>query len=190
MSDLYDECPDDAYLDYPMMCSGRVTEMKEAKMDEKMKERFWIKVDKRIPDGCWEWKGAILKNGYGRFWDGERNVLAHRFVYELCIHRITEKQHLDHICSNRGCVNPSHLQVLSNRENILKGNGPTAKNFRKTLCKRGHILTAGKFKQNGEWRICLECAKETRRKWLRNNRETAREATRKWRANKRIALSQ
>ena len=158
-------------------------------MNDKIKESFLVKIDKQSPNECWEWKAAKLRNGYGRFWDGKNNVLAHRFSYKTFIIPISEDQHLDHICCNRGCVNPDHLQILTNKENVLKGNGPTAKNLRKTICKRGHILTSGKFKQNSEWRICLECARETRRKWLKNNRETARGATRRWRINKRIALS-
>jgi len=89
--------------------------------------RFWSKVDKT--DGCWNWTAAIL-NGYGRFgvWrDGkQRSGLAHRVSYELAGQSIPQGMFLDHICRNRACVNPAHLRVVNNKQNLENHGGPTA----------------------------------------------------------------
>lgn len=75
-------------------------------------ERFWLKVDKRGPDDCWEWKaGRCL--GYGQFWNNVRDMPAHRFAYEAVVGPIPEGLTLDHLCRNKGCVNPAHLEPVT-----------------------------------------------------------------------------
>lgn len=98
--------------------------------------------DAKVENPCWEWQGHINPRGYGvRSWNigGKKvNKFAHRLIYEATVGNIPEGLVIDHLCRNHACVNPTHLEVVSNRENILRGIGATAENARKTLCKNGH----------------------------------------------------
>ena len=80
---------------------------------ERTLARFWAKVNKT--DGCWEWSGAINTGGYGSFWNGIREVKAHRFAYELLCEQIRDGLTLDHLCRNRSCVNPAHLEPVTGK---------------------------------------------------------------------------
>ena len=101
-------------------------------------ERFWAKV-KKLENGCWEWIGALLASGYGQFaLRHNQNVSAHRISYEWENGAIPEELQLDHLCRNRKCVNPEHLQPVTKRDNILRGVGFGAKNSQKTHCPKGH----------------------------------------------------
>lgn len=85
-------------------------------------ERFWPKVNKT--DTCWLWEGQILANGYGRFWDGERQVVAHRFAYELVVGPIPTGLQIDHVaergCTSKACVRPEHLEPVTQSVNLLR----------------------------------------------------------------------
>lgn len=106
---------------------------------------------------CWNWQGS-LDNGYGRlYWNGKKSR-AHRWFYEQRFGNLPEWNHkgdpeIDHICRNRACVNPEHLRLVSPKENVLAGIGPTAVNARKTTCKYGHPLVP----DNRGHRKCVEC---------------------------------
>ncbi len=108
-------------------------------------KRFWEKVDRRGPDECWEWTASVKPNGYGQFSvvrDGKwLKSYAHRYSYELIVGPIPEGLQLDHLCRNKACVNPNHLEPVTNRENQIRGNGVGGLNFRKTHCKHGHEFT-------------------------------------------------
>jgi hypothetical protein len=107
-------------------------------------ERFWPKVDKTSsPDGCWLWTAALSQAGYGAFGAERVNgrnrfVHAHRFAYELLVGPIPEGLQLDHLCRNRACCNPAHLEPVTLRENLMRGNTVAARNSIKTHCKHGH----------------------------------------------------
>jgi HNH endonuclease len=102
---------------------------------EDAKEQFPIQLDE---NGCWLWRGAKTKDGYG-YWTGTGTLFfAHRQMFKAAKGSIKPGIHLDHLCRNRGCVNPDHLEPVLSRENVLRGNGPSAINARKTHCKRGH----------------------------------------------------
>lgn len=103
--------------------------------------RFWRKVDKNGPNGCWEWTAALKSSGYPNFWDGTRNVPGHRFSYELLVGPIPEGLNIDHLCRNPLCVNPAHLEPVTQRENVLRGVGFAATNAQMTHCIRGHEFT-------------------------------------------------
>jgi len=118
-------------------------------------ERFWEKV--RKSDGCWEWLAYKNSDGYGTFRVDGRMVLAHRWAYEHLVGPIPPELECDHRCRNRACVNPAHLQLVSHKENVLRGVGPAAQHARKTVCKNGHPLIA-----TGARRRCLTCDSERR----------------------------
>lgn len=84
-------------------------------------ERFWSKVDRDGgPDCCWPWLAARA-NGYGKFYVDGRMVRAHRFAYELLVGPIPEGLVLDHLCAVTFCVNPAHLEPVTQRENARRG---------------------------------------------------------------------
>lgn len=117
----------------------------------------------RIDDSCWRWKGFIHKNGYGAFQDFRRSALAHRFSYMNLVGPIPKGLTIDHLCRTNDCVNPLHMELVSHRENIMRGNGEAYKNSIKTHCKRGHSLSGYNLKPNGEKRSCRTCHNLTNR---------------------------
>ena len=133
-------------------------------------ERFWLLVSKEGPDECWEWRGCKQK-GYGLFGADGRRYVAHRWLYESIHGPLTgdvSLVQLDHLCRNRGCVNPAHLEPVTRKENILRGEAPSAKNARKTHCKRGHPLSGPNLViklsgANPSYRACRICLRSTER---------------------------
>ena len=134
-------------------------------------ERFWSKVDKS--GSCWRWTAAIL-NGYGRFgvWrDGkQRSGLAHRVAYELSGRDIPDGMFLDHACRNRACVNPAHLRVVNNKQNLENHGGATVKSstgvrgvywhspsrkWRATATSNGRSYSAGYFETIAEAEVAV-----------------------------------
>jgi len=119
-------------------------------------ERFASKI--KINNSCWEWLGRLDRDGYGQFDTGGKPVKAHRWIYEFYYGSI-DKRTIDHLCRNRKCVNPFHLELVELKINLLRGNGPTAINARKTHCKRGHEFTTQNTyidkKHGRSCRICL-----------------------------------
>ncbi len=123
-----------------------------------LEERFWAKVDKSDPDGCWEWTGSKDVTGYGRIGFRGKTPLAHRVAWYL-EYGEWPKETIDHrVCSNPSCVRVSHMEDVSLRKNILRGENPPAQNARKTHCIRGHPFSGDNLYRhtNGgrECRIC------------------------------------
>lgn len=120
-------------------------------------ERFWSRV--RQTDSCWEWAGAHTAAGYTCFSIGRKSMTAHRFAYELLVGPIPEGLQLDHLCRNRGCVRPSHMEPVTIRENVLRGVGFTARYARATHCIHGHEFTPENtyLFPNGRGRSCRTC---------------------------------
>ena len=107
-----------------------------------MEQRFWSKVKPPLGIGeCWEWMAGRFAQGYGEFKFNGRMIKAHRLAYELLYGLIPEGKVIDHLCRNRGCVNPYHLEPVTFHENILRGEGVAAREARQTHCKYGHELT-------------------------------------------------
>ena len=106
----------------------------------KLKQKFWAKVVVK-ENGCWEWIGANNGKGYGQFWDGTKLVTAHGFAYGLLRGSIPEGLEPDHLCRNKKCVNPAHIEPVTRSENTRRGIGPTLageKQRQKTHCPHGH----------------------------------------------------
>lgn len=125
-------------------------------------KRFWEKVDKTPT--CWKWKGSLGKKGYGRFRVGDRTEMAHRVAYELIVGAVPQGKTLDHLCRVRGCVNPAHLEAVSNAENVLRGVGPPAINAKRTHCVHGHEFSdANTYVHKGR-RFCSQCSRDRLKK--------------------------
>jgi hypothetical protein len=111
--------------------------------------------------GCWEWIGALDSKGYSSFFDGQRIMGGHRFVYELHHGEMPEGLVTDHKCRRRSCINPDHLEAVTQRENTLRSPiSPAAINARKTHCLRGHELAGNNlydFPSMPGRRICRTC---------------------------------
>jgi len=128
-------------------------------------ERFWNKVNKDGPNGCWEWT-ACKKTGTGYglfFWyvDGKRfGTNAHRVSYELLVGPIADGLQIDHLCRNTSCVNPAHLEAVTPRVNVLRSTSFAAENAQKTQCPKGHEFDMV-VASTGE-RACRTCRNATK----------------------------
>ena len=139
------------------------------KLDSDGLVRFMEKVEK-LPDGCWIWNGAKEHRGYGFFWFGRRQTGAHRWAYQKLKRPIGFGLVIDHLCRNISCVNPEHMDVVSVRENVLRGVGITATHAKKTHCMRGHEFTTTNTYWTKKGRHCKECMKIRRKAGLRTTR--------------------
>lgn len=102
-------------------------------------ERFWAKVDFDADGGCWNWEANRQAAGYGHFAPKHgTHALAHRLSYELLVGPIPDGLQIDHLCRNKSCVNPSHLEPVTAQVNMLRAPTLAAVNAAKTSCPRGH----------------------------------------------------
>lgn len=144
-----------------------------------VRERFWSKVEKT--ESCWFWTDA-LSHGYGTFWNGERSVRVHRYAWEELRGEIPKGLVIDHLCRNRHCVNPDHLEPVTDRVNVLRGVGITAINATKTHCIHGHEFTRENTrmvpgKSDIPERLCVLCRRESQHQFdLRRRDKPERKA--------------
>ncbi len=146
---------------------------------DRVRARFWSKVDRTGPapmarpdlGGCWIWTGATVKGGYGTFRVQGRPVSAYGFAHSLLIGPPPPGLVPDHLCKVTGCVKvvaddrgPAHIEWVTVRENILRGDGPTAINARKTHCIHGHEFTPeNTYVAASGRRSCRACHNRTMR---------------------------
>ncbi len=128
----------------------------------------------RLSD-CIEWIGARTSGGYGKFWSQGKCVPAHRWSYRLLVGEIPKGLELDHLCRNRSCVNPLHLEPVTRTENVRRGVSGivnAARKLAQTSCPSGHPYAGENLKIVGGYRRCRECANQHLREWrARKKRE-------------------
>lgn len=132
--------------------------------------RFWEKVDTSAgPDGCWYWEGYCNDSGYGIVTREGKRIRAHRLAYADVYGEIPAGMELDHTCHNgsgcnannscthRRCVNPNHLEPVTHKENVRRGESPSGYRSRATRCVHGHEFTQDNTRFRGDHRQCREC---------------------------------
>ena len=132
-----------------------------------LEERFNNKVE-ILESGCWRWKGALADPGYGKIGLGGREtgeILAHRYSYIKAKGFIWPGNEIDHLCRNRWCVNPDHLEQVTHQENVRRGSAPSILITKSRTCGKGHPRTPENIywrkDRPGKWN-CTECRRERR----------------------------
>jgi hypothetical protein len=121
------------------------------------KRRFLSFLEMKPNCGCWFWMGAVSK-GYGNFSIKAEGFQAHRVSFHLFNGPLLQGLQIDHLCRNKLCVRPDHLEQVSARENTLRGRGPSAINAKRTNCNFGHALSGDNLlmRKDGS-RRCKKC---------------------------------
>jgi len=130
-------------------------------------EAFWALVEKSADGECWHWAGRIVPSGYGSFRSGGHLLTAHRVAYTLSTGPIPDGLSLDHLCRNRACVNPAHLEPVSNQENVRRGLR-SALHVPASTCTKGHSIEGDNAMptKNGYPR-CRQCNRDYMRQYMR-----------------------
>ncbi len=111
--------------------------------------------------GCWLWSGATTTAGYANLnLGGGKYGPAHRVTFEHFRAEVKSGLELDHLCRVRSCVNPWHLEAVTHRENLFRGEGTTMTAHKLQICKRGHSLADAHRDSRGRVRNCRTCRRE------------------------------
>jgi len=148
------------------LCGFLKIEYARGKLD--FRKRFWAKV--RKTKTCWTWQGSCTRGGYGQFGLSRKVVYAHRVAFAIKHKRFLDPDKvLDHLCQNRICVNPDHLDEVTMRENLRRG---SKFNGNKTHCKNGHLYSANNlYNTKNGWRVCRKCRLDTVKRWQGKQKE-------------------
>lgn len=138
---------------------------------DKIKDRFYSKILKT--ESCWIWQASQNDQGYGMFWLNGRHVRAHRVAYMLANGGLDESLVIDHLCSNTLCVNPKHLEQVTQAENVRRGLSGKINNRQKekTQCPRGHEYS--RINKNGH-RLCGKCRSEQEMRYRKRKLDTSK----------------
>ena len=147
------------------MCLPRVVGPAGTHLD--VQDRFWTKV--AIVVDCWEWHAHKNSAGYGQFWFEGRDVLAHRFSYELMVGPIPQGLQIDHLCRNRVCVNPDHLEPVTPLVNTRRGIRVTS-----PTCIHGHERSPENVGVDRHgYRYCRPCGADRKRAYKAQRKAAA-----------------
>ena len=136
-------------------------------MDNHTPAETWTRIAKMVEqssgNGCWIYYGQHDRYGYGKYRKSNGQwVSPHRIAYEALVGEIPKGLVIDHLCRTRDCCNPTHLEPVTNRENIMRGETIAARNAAKTHCKRGHEFTPENIRRNKHGsRVCIECSRQS-----------------------------
>lgn len=139
-------------------------------------QRLMEKVAIDTETGCWNWTACITPAGYGQFWfEYRRNNFAHRAAYILLVGPIPEGLVLDHLCRNRACCNPAHLEPVTQARNVNRGLAPTIVNRDLGICRNGHTVTPQNryFRPNDGHVECADCRREAGRRQVERRRQSS-----------------
>ena len=144
---------------------------------------FWAKVSVCM-GGCWDWIGPRSRRGYGVFFQDGGKLLPHRVTYEIEHGPIPVGLVIDHLCRNPPCVNPLHLEAVTNSENVIRGIGPSTYWRERDECGRGHEFDGF----SGGQRTCSQCTALRYAKYIAKNPEHHRRRHARNEANRRARL--
>lgn len=140
-----------------------------------LEARFWEKVAWGDPDECWDWVARRSGGGYGQFRLSGSIVTAHRVAYELEVGEVPPGLVIDHLCGNRACCNPQHLEPVTQLENVRRGlrvNG--------AKCLRGHLISRDFYVDPKGVRVCNVCRRAKAAEWRERNRDRINQYKKEW----------
>lgn len=146
---------------------------RETKSWDQVLERIYEKIEPVPESGCWIWLGATKgEEEYGRIYIGKQRFTLHKLMYELLVGPVPDGLVLDHLCRVRCCINPYHLEPVTDAVNIYRGKAPGIIRMGSAHCVKGHPWDGKNTRVHGERRFCRSCERErsTRRRHAMDKR--------------------